>query len=95
MEEKILACHPEKGKQGVKISKAKYEQMRAVLVKILRARGEITFTELAVAANEHLQGKFDGSIMWYVTTVKLDLEARKVIKRVPKTKPPLLKLVQG
>lgn len=95
MEEKILARHPEKGKQGVKISKAKYEQMRATLVKILRARGEITFTELAEAANEHLQGKFDGSITWYVTTVKLDLEARKVIKRVPKTKPPLLKLVQG
>lgn len=95
MEEKILARHPEKDKHGVKISKAKYEQMRAALVKILRERGEITFTELAQAANEQLRGQFAGSIPWYVTTVKLDLEARKVIKRVPKTKPPLLRLVKS
>jgi hypothetical protein len=94
MEEKILARHPEKGKQGVRISKAKYEQMRAALVKILRERGEITFTELAEAANQQLRGQFDGSISWYVTTVKLDLEARKIIKRVPKTQPPLLRLVK-
>jgi hypothetical protein len=26
---------------------------------------------------------FEGSIPWYVTTVKLDLEARGVIERVP------------
>jgi hypothetical protein len=92
MEERILTRHPEKGKQGVRISRAKYDQMRAAIIATLRTRGEITFTDLAQAINAQLRGKFDGSIMWYVTTVKLDLEARKVIRRVPKTKPPQLRL---
>jgi len=30
---------------------------------------------------ENLRGKFSGSISWYAETVKLDLEARKVIER--------------
>ncbi len=31
--------------------------------------------------NLKLKGKFSGSISWYAETVKLDLEARKLIKR--------------
>ena len=30
--------------------------------------------------------------MWYVTTVKLDLEARGQLKRVPKSRPQRVKL---
>jgi hypothetical protein len=92
MEEKRLARHPDKGKQGVRISRAKYDQMRAAIVATLRAHGAITFTELARLVNIRLRGKFEGSITWYVTTVKLDLEARNVIRRVPKTNPPQLRL---
>ena len=36
--------------------------------------------------------KFDGSISWYVTTIKLDLEARGIIERIPKKRPQTLKL---
>lgn len=41
---------------------------------------------------EKLQGKFDGSVGWYVTTIKLDLEARRLIERVPGKSPQRLQL---
>jgi len=40
-----------------------------------------------------VNGNFEGSVTWYVTTVKLDLEARGVVKRVPHSRPQLVKLV--
>jgi DNA-binding Lrp family transcriptional regulator len=92
---RVLTKHPDPGKQGVRISKAKYDLIRRMILDLLRANGEITFTQLANAVNERLAGKFDGSISWYVITVKLDLEARNVIERVPKSKPQRLRMVTG
>ena len=40
---------------------------------------------------EKLQNKFDGKIVWYMVSVKLDLEARHIIERIPKTTPHKLK----
>jgi hypothetical protein len=93
MDEKILAKHPDPNKQGVRISQAKYNEIRETILDLLRANGEMTFTELSVATNKRLEGKFDGSVSWYVTTVKLDLEARNVIERVPGSKPQRLRVV--
>jgi hypothetical protein len=95
MDERILTKHPDPGKQGVRISKAKHDVIRGTILDLLRANGEMTFTELSAAVNERLEGKFDGSVSWYVTTVKLDLEARNVIERVPKSKPQRLRAVTG
>ena len=50
-------------------------------------RGEITFGELVADVRCELADRFDGSVTWYVTTVKLDLEARGVIERIPKSRP--------
>jgi len=95
MDEKLLTRHPDPAKHGVRISKVKYDVIRQTILEILRANSEPTFTELADAAKERLEGEFDGSISWYVTTVKLDLEARNEIQRVPKTKPQRLRVVTG
>jgi hypothetical protein len=78
MEEKILTLHPQK-KQGVNISKAKYDQIRAEIEQALRDQGPLGFGDLNELVGERLAGKFEGSIGWYFTTVKLDLEARGVI----------------
>ena len=43
----------------------------------------MTHDELAAAVSKKLNGKFDGSIPWYMEGTKLDLEARGVIERVP------------
>jgi hypothetical protein len=40
------------------------------------------------------QGTSEGSISWYVTTVKLDLEARGLIARVPGSHPQRLRMAE-
>lgn len=92
MEEKVFAKHPDKTKQGVRISRAKYEIVREAMIQTIRAAGEITFSDLLDQLEDKLEGNFDGSIPWYVTTVKLDLEARGMIERAPKSKPQRIRL---
>jgi len=87
----IRTLHPEK-KQGVNISKEKYEIIRKAILSTLQTKKEITFTNLSRAVEKEVNGNFEGSVMWYVTTVKLDLEARGQVKRVPNSRPQLVKL---
>jgi len=82
-EEKILTLHPEEGKQGVNISRTKYEMVRQAILDAIRSQGTITFQGLVSLVDYNLRNRFEGSIPWYVTTVKLDLEARGLIERVP------------
>jgi hypothetical protein len=91
MKDTIRTLHPEK-KQGVKISKEKYEIIRKAILCVLETQKEITFMNLSRAVEKEVNGNFEGSVTWYVTTVKLDLEARGQIKRVPKSRPQLVKL---
>jgi hypothetical protein len=52
---------------------------------------EMTFMNLSRAVEKEVNGNFEGSVTWYVTTVKLDLEARGVLKRVLHSRPQLIK----
>ena len=92
MKDTIRTLHPEK-KQGVKISKEKYEIIRKAILCVLQTEKEITFMNLSRAVEKEVNGNFEGLVTWYVTTVKLDLEARGQIKRVPNSRPQLVKLV--
>jgi hypothetical protein len=93
MEEKVMTLHPD-SKSGVNISRAKYDQMRETIVTILGEHGQMTFSELGAEVGNRLEGRFDGSISWYYTTVKLDLEARGVIERVDDRSPQRIRLTQ-
>ena len=77
--EKILTKHP-LGKSGKNIDRKKYDTLKKAIVSALR-KDELTHTELFDRLNKSLKGKFPGNISWYGETVKLDLEARKVIER--------------
>ena len=90
--EKIMTLHPE-GKQGVNIDRFKYDQMKNAICEVLEKNDLLTFKALSLELSQRLSGKFDGSIMWYYTTVKLDLEARNIIERVGKS-PHKLRLVK-
>lgn len=91
MKDMIRTLHPEK-KQGVNISKEKYEIIRKAILSTLRAQKEMSFMNLSRAVEKEVNGGFEGSVTWYVTAVKLDLEARGQIKRVPNSRPQLVKL---
>ncbi len=94
MSDKIRTLHPEK-KQGVNISKEKYEIIRKAILSTLRKQREMTFKNLSRAIAKEVDGNFDGSVTWYATTVILDLEARGEVKRVPNSRPQLVKLCGG
>jgi uncharacterized protein DUF6958 len=78
-EAKILTKHP-LGKSGKKISKEKYDTLKKAILSALKSK-ELTHTELFDQLNKSLKNKFTGNISWYGETVKLDLEARKIIGR--------------
>lgn len=90
-QERILTKHPQ-GKSGVNISREKYDLIKGSIVASLRANEGMTFRDLTQDVQVKLADRFDGSIPWYVTTVKLDLEARGVIERIPKSSPQRLRL---
>jgi hypothetical protein len=75
----ILTLHPH-GKNGRAIDKGKYETVKKAMISLLEAE-ELTHTELFERLNRVLRGHFDGNISWFGETVKLDLEARRIIER--------------
>lgn len=80
MSDKIMTLHPMLGKTGVNISKQKYDLLRDTITEIVKAHGQIKFTDLLSETRQKLADEFDGSISWYTTTVKLDLEARRTLR---------------
>ena len=92
MEDKFLTLHPDPNKAGVNIDNDKYELIRDAILKVLKSKDETLFKDLPHEVEKSLKGKFGGSISWYVTTVKLDLEARNVIERIAGVFPQRLRL---
>ena len=91
MEERILTLHPQ-GKKGTNILKSKYDFIKDFILQSLHTHGTMTFEDLSDQAVEQLSESFDGKVLWYIVTVKLDLEARQIIERIPKTSPHQLRL---
>ena len=91
MEPKILTLHPE-GKKGVNILQRRYDIIKNFILKTMKCNGEISYQELNYLAEKQLSATFDGKVVWYLVSVKLDLEARGIIQRIPKTSPHRLKL---
>lgn len=79
MSEKILTRHPG-GKSGKNISREKYESVKRAILAALEGR-ELTHSELMGNLEARLGDRLDGNVHWYGETVKLDLEARRVIER--------------
>lgn len=88
-----MTLHPN-GKQGVNILLRRYEVIKDLILLKLKEHPEISFDELTELAVKELSESFDGKVVWYMVTVKLDLEARKLIERVPKTSPHKLRLTK-
>ena len=84
MEQKIQLIHPA-GKKAVSMDIGKYDTLKKALLNCLRAKGALSHKEILRAIGEDFEKnktKFEGSVEWYMEWVKLDLEARKEIKRL-------------
>lgn len=86
-----------RGTGGTRIDAAKYEAVKhAILKSVPRSARGIEFMELINAVTDHLPGgkiPGGGSIPWYITTVKPDLEARGLIERIEGAKPQRLRRI--
>ncbi|OGC90975.1 MAG: hypothetical protein A2W25_07810 [candidate division Zixibacteria bacterium RBG_16_53_22] len=80
------------GKKGVNIDRARYAIIHDSILAALKEKGEILFVNLPEFVSRKLKGRFDGNISWYTTTVKLDMERRKIIERIPDSKPQVLRM---
>jgi uncharacterized protein YndB with AHSA1/START domain len=73
-----------------RIDAVRYQAMKAAILEVVPGDGDgVTFASLPkLVAKKLPKDAFRGaSIMWYATTVKLDLEARGLITRVAGTTP--------
>lgn len=78
------------GRGGRSIATDIYEAAKqAILASVPKGRVGITFSELLAEVSRRVPRRlFAGkSVAWYATTVKLDLEARGLIARVPGSRP--------
>ena len=90
-EEKIQTLHPNPEKTNKSISLEKYNVIKESILSILKDF-EPTHTELMEQLYQNVKDTFEGGVQWYGETVKLDLEARKIIMRT-KNKPEKYKLI--
>ncbi len=65
--------------------------MKKLIIAALR-NGEFTHSELFERVGANLRNGFDGNVNWYAETVKLDLEARRIIERTS-SKPQKYRLI--
>lgn len=94
--DKVVCKTPTPGKMPTKIDKWKYDVVRRAILNILKSQPDgVLFAELPGLVNQNLseyERQNLGSINWYTTTVKLDLEVRGEIRRVEKATPQRLKI---
>lgn len=94
-ETKEYCQHPDPEKQGTRIDKWKYDAVRRAILDAIPADEEgVEFRRLPSLVEERLSPEELinlGSVGWYTTTVKLDLEARKEIERIPGSSPQRLR----
>lgn len=88
--EKIETRNATEGAAGVRIDRDKYDAMKKALLAVIPRRADgVAFKDLVGLVKPLLPDDvFAGaSPSWYATTVKLDLEARGLIERVPGARP--------
>jgi hypothetical protein len=88
---RVLCLTPTPGKQGTRIDKWKYDVVRRAILKSVPRNGSGTlFKELPDTVKQSLSPDELarlGSVSWYTTTVKLDMEVKGEIYRVPGVSP--------
>jgi hypothetical protein len=94
-DEKVLCETPTPGKQPTRIDRWKYDLVRSAILAALPSNNEgIEFRDLPALVEQYLDpAELEnlGSVSWYTTSVKLDMEVKAEIERVPGSKPQRLR----
>lgn len=97
-QETVLTLTVTPGRRGTRIDRRKYEAVRkAILAVVPRSKEGIPFKSLPRAIAPRLPRELfpaRGSVSWYATVVKLDLEAHRLIERIPGKSPQHLRRVR-
>jgi hypothetical protein len=93
-DELFQAINPVSTKHFLHLDTSQYDLMLAVVLANLQEHGSMTFNQLGALVEEQLQNNFDGSVIWYFTMVKLDLEACGVIHCLPGSEPQMIEISQ-
>lgn len=94
---RVLQRAPNESGTGARISPRRYDALRkAILLAVPKDADGIPLAALtrAVAARVPRELFRDVSLRWYLTAVKLDLEAQGLIERAPGSRPQRLRRVQ-
>lgn len=76
---------------GGRVNAAKYDQIHTAIVDAIPDGSDgLAYKDLVTAIREALPD-FEGSVSWYVTTVKLDMEGRGEIERIAGVSPQRLR----
>ena len=84
METKIQLSHPD-GKKAITMDKQKYTIVSEAILKLITTKGALTYSEILQGVTDEFRKnrtEFNGSLSWHLEWIKLDLEARRKIKRV-------------
>lgn len=96
-EDKVLCETPTPGKEPTRIDRWKYDAVRSGILNVVPTDEHgVEFSQLPGLVEKQLSQKDLerlGSVSWYTTTVKLDLEVKGEIERIPNSKPQRLKRV--
>jgi hypothetical protein len=92
---RIQTRHPDPAKSMPRIERGVYDAFRAAILAAVPDEGSgLPFKDLAPLVAERLPAEIRsriGSVGWYTATVKLDLEARGELERVPGERPQRLR----
>jgi hypothetical protein len=94
-EDKVTCHTPTPGKKSTRIDRWKYDVVRSAILAVVPADEQgVEFSHLSDLVEEQLSpGDLEklGSVSWYTTTVKLDLEVKGEIERIPGSNPQRLR----
>ncbi len=87
METKIQLKHPA-GKNAVRLDIEKYEVLKNAILLSLKDKQELSHSEILQSIEKNFAAndiKFEGSIEWYMQSIKMDLEAKCIISKSGKS----------
>ena len=97
-EERVVCETPTPRKKPTRIHKWKYDLLRHIILEIVTESVDgLEFRNLSGLIEGRLstEQRYNlGSVSWYTVSVKLDMEVKGDIERVPRAKPQKLRLVK-